>query len=92
MTLTGGLDSLSLSFHGVPDDIWRFLLTVTTCGLLVIGLSGLSPLRATSFVDIYHTLTRSMAKLKVGNEGSLRGKDVSRFLNLLACDVPSNKR
>lgn len=46
----------------VSDDFWGFLLADTTHGLLVVGLSGFSPVTATSVVDICHTLPQSMAK------------------------------
>ena len=49
-------------FLAVPDDLWGFLLDLTICGLLVIGLSDFSPLVVTSVVDFYHGPTGSMAK------------------------------
>lgn len=70
--------SLSLSFHGC----FRWFLGFSSRWHNSVGLSGFSPVTATSVVDICHTLPQSMAKCLswgVGNEGSLRGEMPSSF-------------
>lgn len=54
-----GCASVSLA---LSNDLWGFLLALTNCGLLVIGLSNFSPLIVTSVVDIYHSPAGSTAK------------------------------